>query len=168
MNRALGARRGNRDRPVTVVTEVGVEPPPEAPVELLRAIDVRSAPDVRRLPVRHPPGRSLRADAEVRSGEPVSHGPRAVGRRRAGPGDRARAGRGVHRCRRAWSWEGGSDVCSLSLGWVNSDSRATNARKVQRESKRVPAAGVAALRPGDLNDREEGLVGLRSQTSTPR
>src|SRR5687768_195074 len=41
VNRALGARRRELDRAVVAVAEVGVEPPPETSIELLRAVDIR-------------------------------------------------------------------------------------------------------------------------------
>ena len=45
-DRAPGARRRELDHaPVVTVGEVGVEPPPEPPVELLRAVDIRDRDD---------------------------------------------------------------------------------------------------------------------------
>src|SRR5712692_7761245 len=45
-DRAPGARRRKLDRaPVVTVGEVGVEPPPEPPIELLRAVDIRDRDD---------------------------------------------------------------------------------------------------------------------------
>src|SRR3954454_10926790 len=38
VNRALGSRRRELDRAVISVAEVGVEPPAETPIELLRAV----------------------------------------------------------------------------------------------------------------------------------
>jgi hypothetical protein len=46
LNRAPRAGRGELDDPEAVIErEVRVEPPPEAPVELLRAIDIRDGDD---------------------------------------------------------------------------------------------------------------------------
>ena len=45
MNRARGARRRELDDVVVVRGEVGVEPPPETPVELLGALDIRDRDD---------------------------------------------------------------------------------------------------------------------------
>ena len=48
LNRAPGAARCELDDPEAVVeAEVGVEPPPEPPVELLRAVDIRDGDDDR-------------------------------------------------------------------------------------------------------------------------
>src|SRR3954447_16110267 len=41
VNRALGSRRRELDCAVIAIAEVGVEPPAEAPIELLRAVDIR-------------------------------------------------------------------------------------------------------------------------------
>jgi hypothetical protein len=41
VNRAWGARRRELDRALTAVLEVGVEPPAETSIELLRAVDIR-------------------------------------------------------------------------------------------------------------------------------
>src|SRR3954462_14712968 len=41
VNRALGSRRRELNCAVTAVAEVGVEPPAETPIELLRAVDIR-------------------------------------------------------------------------------------------------------------------------------
>src|SRR5215831_12736942 len=45
-NRATGAGRRKLDSsPVAIVDEVGVKPPPELPVEVLRAVDIRDGDD---------------------------------------------------------------------------------------------------------------------------
>src|SRR5438128_1623906 len=48
LDRAPGAGRRELDDPEAVIEgKVGVEPPPEAPIELLRAVDIRDGDDDR-------------------------------------------------------------------------------------------------------------------------